>query len=563
MQHRTRKIKIVTLLLVLAVLFVSACSKSNNESKPTASGGTSTPASTGAASKEPANKGPFSKFDPPIELKTGRNTEGMKFEEGRSIDDNQYYDAYRDQLGIKVKNEWVVSNGEGYQNKLNVSIASGSIPDLLVVNGAQLRSMIEADMVADLTDVYNKRASENTKKMMMADGGVAMKAATYGGKLYGLPITASAIDSVGVLWIRDDWLKKLNLNPPQTIQDVVTIAQAFKDSDPTGKTVGFGMSKELQSMGSPNIGKLLNAFHAYPDSWVKGSDGKLVYGSTLPEMKKGLALLAEMNKKGLMDKEFGVKDVTKVIETISAGKLGLFFGDMAAPLYAINGSKKNDPNAEWSAYPIPSADGQPALVEMGGLADQYHVIRKGYKHPEAVVELMNFWIEKNWINPDAPLSRNEKTGIMYYPYGLVTSSPPTKNLDAHLEIADALATGNESKMSTESKYYLDKIKKWKNDKSDVGDWGLDRVFGVNKSSMEVIQKMKQNNQLHMSGFLGGSTPAMAEKFASLRKMEQVMVMKIILGSAGLEEFDKFVSDWYKQGGDQITKEVNDWYEKSK
>ncbi|MFD2332872.1 ABC transporter substrate-binding protein [Cohnella sp. GCM10020058] len=562
MQPRARKIKITSLLLALAVILVSACNngKGNTDSQPTGSGEAS--ASSTAASQEPADNAPFHKFDPPIELTTGRATEGMKFEEGRSIDNNEYYDAYRNQLGISVKNEWVVSSVAGYWDKANISIASGSIPDELLVNGSQLKDLIEADMIADLTDVFEKYASENTKKMMYADGGIAMRASSYNGKIYALPITASSIDSAGVLWIRDDWLKKLNLDPPQTMQDVVNIAQAFKDSDPTGKTIGFGMSKELQYMGSPNIGKLMNAFHAYPESWVKGSDGKLVYGSTLPEMKKGLALLAEMYKKGLMDKEFGVKDMQKVFESISAGKLGLFFGDMAAPLYAINGSKKNDPNAEWSAYPIPSADGQPVLVEMGGVADQYHVIRKGYEHPEALLELMNFWIEKNWFNPEQGLSRNEKTGVEYYRYGLVTASPPEKNLNDHLEIAAALSSGDESKLTTDQKYYYEKIKKWQTDKSDVGDWGFDRVFGVNHSSLEVINNYKKNNGLHITEFLGGSTPAMGEKMASLKKMEQVMVMKIILGESGLEAFDKFVDDWYKQGGKQITTEVNEWYQQA-
>jgi putative aldouronate transport system substrate-binding protein len=38
-------------------------------------------------------------------------------------------------------------------------------------------------------------------------------------------------------------------------------------------------------------------------------------------------------------------------------------------------------------------------------------------------------------------------------------------------------------------------------------------------------------------------------------MEDETVMKIILGQASVDSFDKFVKDWKSQGGDEITAEV--------
>lgn len=31
----------------------------------------------------------------------------------------------------------------------------------------------------------------------------------------------------------------------------------------------------------------------------------------------------------------------------------------------------------------------------------------------------------------------------------------------------------------------------------------------------------------------------------------------------IDAFDKFVEDWYAQGGDKITEEVNEWYQSVK
>lgn len=41
------------------------------------------------------------------------------------------------------------------------------------------------------------------------------------------------------------------------------------------------------------------------------------------------------------------------------------------------------------------------------------------------------------------------------------------------------------------------------------------------------------------------------------KLEDETFMKIIMGAAPLDEFDKFVEEWKKQGGDIITAEVEE------
>lgn len=35
--------------------------------------------------------------------------------------------------------------------------------------------------------------------------------------------------------------------------------------------------------------------------------------------------------------------------------------------------------------------------------------------------------------------------------------------------------------------------------------------------------------------------------------------KIMMNQVSVDEFDKFVEEWKKLGGDEMTKEVNEWY----
>ena len=55
----------------------------------------------------------------------------------------------------------------------------------------------------------------------------------------------------------------------------------------------------------------------------------------------------------------------------------------------------------------------------------------------------------------------------------------------------------------------------------------------------------------------GQTETMETKWANLKKMEEETFAKIVMGKADISEFDTFVENWKKQGGDQILKEIND------
>lgn len=124
-----------------------------------------------------------------------------------------------------------------------------------------------------------------------------------------------------------------------------------------------------------------NAYGAYPGIWVK-KDGQLAYGAIQPECKTALAVLHDMYEKGYIDTEFGVKDSTKAGEAAAAGKYGFTFGQQWLSLTPFQSCKDNDPDSQWSAYPLPSATGEPAVAQ----ADLG----------------TNRWIAVNKIQPDGP-----------------------------------------------------------------------------------------------------------------------------------------------------------------
>ncbi|MNC27653.1 hypothetical protein D3C75_758310 [compost metagenome] len=56
---------------------------------------------------------------------------------------------------------------------------------------------------------------------------------------------------------------------------------------------------------------------------------------------------------------------------------------------------------------------------------------------------------------------------------------------------------------------------------------------------------------------------MQSKGGITTKLEGETVMGIIYGRKPLEDFDKFVKEWYSIGGEQMTKEANEWFDSTK
>ncbi|BBH18855.1 lipoprotein LipO [Paenibacillus baekrokdamisoli] len=558
MKSKSAKLIMVTVLASLLVL-ASACSKKdegNNAQQPNKQ-------ETGTKEND-TNKGvdkvvdPMGKIDPEIEVTAIRTLEPTtKFENGETIENNAWTKLYENEFGIKLKYLWV-SDPTQFEQKFNIAMASGQLADIMPVNGIQFNQLVEADQLADLTDVLEKYGTPQTKEMLKKDGGVGLDSATYNGKLLGIPVNMGSFDTASLLWVRTDWLKKLNLPEPKTMADVFKIAEAFVTQDPDGNnkkdTQGLGATKEVYGL-EPGLDGFFNGYHAYPKSWVADASGKLVYGSIQPEMKKALEKLQEMYKTGFIDREFGVKDKEKFIQTVNAGKLGMFYGADWSPLLFLDG-KALDEKMEWKPFLLPSIDDQKAKAQTAYNVNQYYVVRKGMKHPEAVVKLLNA-ASYQWDRSKYPLTDMNRNGdVDKWQYALVQASNPIQNVELYEHVKNALEKKDESLLDVVSNPGQATFYKNINDfnNGDKKGWGFTRFF----DAITLLYDYHVNDGFKLTEFTSGPTPTMVEKQATLLKMELETFTKIIMGESSIDSFDEFVSNWKKLGGDTITEEVAKW-----
>ncbi|BFH64542.1 extracellular solute-binding protein [Paenibacillus azoreducens] len=549
----------VTLILCMAL---TACGNSNN----------SEGAKEAEKKPETAQQGQKEDGNQVIEVSTVSPSDPyLKFDQGESFEKNAVYDAYEKDIGVKITNKWIAADDNQFKEKLKMTIAANDLPDFARVDATQLKELTEADMIMDITDVYDQYATDETKKFLTMDGGMQMKTATFDGKLMGIPSSYNPYQ-YQYLFVRTDWLKKLNLPEPKTMADLMAIAEAFKTKDPggSGKAYGIAVSKNPFSIdtGVTGLRAFLNGYHAYENLWMEDGNGGLMNSDIQPQVKDALKALQDMFKKGLIDPEFTVKDADKESELIYNNSIGLVFGAAWTPAQLAKGAVVNGKVVqEWGVYPIPSVDDSPTLNQIGLGVDQYYVISKKAQHPEGVIKLLN-----QWIVVDNTMNATDEQKIYLYGkdkqekgnnYWLLNPLRVGKQMDNNGEILPkAIETKDPSILQTaDQKGRYERAMKFI-DGSDINMWWEVLISGP-KGAVSHNPKIQQNKEYLQNKFYGAPTETMAERQEILTKKRDEVYFKIIMNQVSVDEFDKFVEEWKKLGGDEITKEVNEWYKANK
>ncbi|MFR6333645.1 MAG: hypothetical protein ACLUOI_35960 [Eisenbergiella sp.] len=207
------------------------------------------------------------------------------------------------------------------------------------------------------------------------------------------------------------------------------------------------------------------------------------------------------------------------------------------------------------------ATGEPSTAQADLGTNRWIAVNKNFENPEAVVKMINLFIEKCW-------GETGDNGKYYAPpeaEGVWKLSPiqcsmPEKNLQAYLDIEAARQSGDASSLTGEAKSIQDKLDSYYSG-SDEGFalWGWERIYGPAPSSYSSINEMNESGRIMINKFVGAPTETMTEKLSTLETMRDEIYTKIIIGESSIDDFDTFVADFNKLGGDDMTAEVIEWY----
>lgn len=506
------------------------------------------------------------KYDPPVTISYLRPWgPDVTFKSGEDQDNNVHTKWAKEKLGIELKNEWVSpSTNNAFETKLRLSLASNAqMPDIISYRGEfnLVRELIESGMFVDAGELFDKYANDTWKDAINEDPSVWYPY-MQDGKRIGIPILDYSYNGDPVMWIREDWLKKLNLKGPETLADLEVVMDAFTNQDPdgNGKKDTFGLTigfKNWVNTWMSDAGWVFGAYGTMPNQWNLTEDGKLEYGSVTPGAKQALATLQSWMSKGYIPEEVGVYDETKAAEEFTAGKAGIVVGPHWMPTWPLEDVKKNDPDAEFKAYPIPSGpDGQ---AGRRGTPNENGVvlINKDMENPEAFFTYQNYLFE-NFANPQAG-GEFEYGFAEGYDYVMVDGKPSTDpSLTEGYAPEKYTVAFDGARIPSLS---MNTLAKLANGETPSTPFEKKLHSSVPTAMLEAAKLVLDQKDISLKQmFTGAPTMTMQMNNDILTKMEKDTFSQIIYGKSSIDAFDSFVEKWKSSGGDQMTQEVNEWYQ---
>ena len=285
--------------------------------------------------------------------------------------------------GVKV--EYVHPQAGQGGEQFNIMLASNELPDIVTYNWAGYAGgadqAIEEQYIYKLNDIIEKYAPALTGYLKNHPE-VDKKIKTDNGNYFAFPFVRGEdwmTSSQGIM-MRKDWLDKLGLEEPKTIDEFENVLREFKK---------MGVKAPLV-LSTGHLQIMLYAYGTAPDFYV--DDGKVKYGYATEEYKQALAKAAQWYKEGLIDSNLVSADPKYIQSRMLNGDAGACFGFVVSGLGTLLDAKPDD-SFDLVAVRQPTLDGSKpeySYKEDNVVPAAYVAISTNCKNPELAARFLDY-----------------------------------------------------------------------------------------------------------------------------------------------------------------------------
>ena len=534
----TKRVMAFVLATCMATAAFAGCSSSSASSSSAAN-----PSQTESATAEGSSEASTASEEnlPPVEMSW------LIGQTSAEVDDNaEVVKKIEERFNIDLKT-WYIDSSK-FNETLNVRLAGGEMPDVLLAGTSDLVNYVEGgilhevpiEMIREKAPTYAKVADEN-------DDGTLWTTMIYKGKNYG--ITQPMDQAPMAMFYRKDWLDKLGLQVPETLDDFEKVMTAFVEQDPDGNG-----QKDTAGMAERTFGAIFGAYGLRcvtggavgfkVEEMQLGEDKVPFFPYIRPEAKEVLALLNKWYNAGILDKEFITGENHGGYQWLSHSFMNGRIGTTTAqPYHYLNSSTDTSDEDNWGV----------CMKEFKGLnPDADIVIGKGPVGPTGKSGT------EGW----------NKNGAIR---GLTTKCfEDMRKVDAFFAMLDAYYSDMEYatmvNFGIEGKHFKrtengDPIRIMEG--TELRKEGVLQVdFGSTVTFAENVTpaKTKFGREVTGNGYWRFNAPP-TEEFSSvsaaLDTMTEQAYYDIITGAKPLDYFDEYVENFKNAGGDAAEKAVQD------
>lgn len=265
----------------------------------------------------------------------------------------EYINQEMNKVGISV--EFVAVPRSDDEQKVQTMMAAGTAPDIVMsYNSTMVEDYYKRGGTFDLSPYVDGEDQVKNLKAYVGEDVIDM-GRNKEGALWGIPAKRS-ITSRTNMFIRKDWLDKLEMEVPTTTDELYTVLKAFKENNPDGRedVIPFasfnirGLYQDVLSMAFMKIVDTEENFNIHEPYPVYSDDGFVEY----------MRFLNKLYNEGLMDPEYyAAGDGGQVRnEQFVNGQLGFYVYNVNGSVDSMRGSllqnlKANYPDADVISIP--------------------------------------------------------------------------------------------------------------------------------------------------------------------------------------------------------------------
>ncbi|WP_158289535.1 extracellular solute-binding protein [Paenibacillus flagellatus] len=247
----------------------------------------------------------------------------LRFSVATRADNGEY--GTPDKLRDYIKSKWsadvrfTLIPPDYYNEKVNVMIAAGDPADLMLLGKPYaFHDVLFESVATDLTDLL----AGYPRLRALAESG-SPSARTIDGRMYGVPRPGDP-HAAPFPAIRQDWLQKLDLAVPKTMDELYKALDKFVHADPDadGKHNTIGLTGAITGGGLGDFAWVEQAFTGSPHRFAV-KDGKVTDTAVGDGERQALEWLARAYRDGLIDKEFALLSGDQVNDKLDRNRAGL------------------------------------------------------------------------------------------------------------------------------------------------------------------------------------------------------------------------------------------------
>ncbi|AWV32497.1 extracellular solute-binding protein [Paenibacillus sp. FSL H7-0716] len=444
------------------------------------------------------------------------------------------------QTHTKIHFEWVPN--ASYADKFNITLASGKLPTIIYVGDVKASSFVNAAKSGAFWEVgpYLK----DYPNLSQANP-VILKNSAIDGKNYGI-YRGRVLGRNGMVF-RKDWLEKVGLQTPQTVDDFYNMLKAFKEKDPdgNGKEDTYGMVLVKWSGQWASGFDTIKLWFGTPNKWGV-QDGKLVPEHEYPEYLEALKFMKKLYDEKLINSDFAVMDSAKWTDPIVNNKAGVIVDvvDTGARVddkihAALEKEGKDEPDKHYVDVSggVTGTDGKLHTLPTSGFSGMLAIPKSSVKSEEELKRVLAFLDQIN--NPELQTMLGFGLEGTHYTMvdGFIERSKDTVLVESEVEgLNQILAYIPEDKSKTVAQTPL-RLKQTE-------------VQKANEASIVVNPA---------EAFI---STVYSQKGAQLDNVINDARIKYIVGQIDEAELKSAFDVWRKTGGDDLVKEMNELYAKA-